>query len=233
MHKPGIVILTAALLASSSALAGEDQTSMKDTAGLGIGAVVGGLLGGPIGAIAGAAGGAWLGGRESERDMERDQLARELADRENRLAELHNQLAELQQTTTTMQPVHLEQRPRDIEQLSEALRLAVYFRTDSAALEPDAIRQIEQLAGYLADYPEVRIHLSGHADRRGPATYNRALSQRRAESVRKVLRNAGLSGQRITVQAYGDSRARADSGDLEAYVFDRQVILELSLTDPV
>lgn len=233
MNKPGIMILATALAIAPPAVADTDESSMKDTAGFGIGALVGGLLGGPIGAIAGAAGGAWLGTREGERDRDRAELAQELADQEQRISELHNQLAELQQHSTSMQPVRLDQRPRSIEQLSEALRFSVYFRTDSAALEPDAIHQIERLAGYLADYPELHVHLSGHADRRGPADYNRALSERRAESVRRILRNAGLNEQRITVQAYGNSRARADFGDLESYIFDRQVILELSLTDSV
>lgn len=234
MNRTGIVILASALLVMPPAHAESEHTSMKDTAGLGIGAVFGALIGGPIGAIAGAAGGAWLGGREAERDLERMELARELADREDRLAELHNQLADLQQQSAAgLQPVHLEQRPRNIEQLSEALRVAVYFRTDSAALEPDAIRQLERLAGYLSEYPELRVHLSGHADRRGPADYNRALSQRRAESVRTVLRNAGLDGHRITIQAHGASRASAAMGDIESYIFDRQVVLELSMTEPV
>lgn len=233
MHKSSYLIMLTVLLPAAAPLAAErEETAFKDFAGFGLGALVGGVLGGPIGAVAGAAGGGWLGAREIERDRERQQLENKLAARSARLQELQQQLAALEQEQA-LQAVRLRESPRLAGHLSEALQMTVYFRTDSARLEPAALSRLEQLADLLADYPDIRVHLSGHADRRGSAAYNRDLSRRRAEGVGTALQQAGLAGERLHLAAYGQSRPQATAGDLEAYIFDRRVIIELRLDDPL
>lgn len=224
-----IVLLAPAVQADTSAAA----DSNKDTAGLGIGALVGGILGGPVGAIAGAGGGAWLGAREAERDQQHDQMAGDLAARTAELEHLRSKLAALEDQPDNMQPVRLDRRQKSAEQISHAINVAVYFRTDSSELVPAATDRLQDLAGYLAEHPQIRIHLAGYADRRGSPTYNLELSRRRAESVARMLEQAGLARERIHIEAHGQADAEAKAGDLEGYVFDRRVNIALSLTDPV
>ncbi len=232
MYKRMLFTLLITLTLSAPVAAEPGSGSPKGTAGFGAGAVVGGFIGGPIGAVTGAIGGAWLGNRESDRDRERQQLERSLADRSARLQTLQNQIAELEQAQA-LQTVQLNESPQLAGPVREALHMAVYFRTGSARMEPAVSGRLEELAGLLQDYPDIRVHLSGHTDRRGDADYNRELSRRRAEAVRTALTQAGLPAERIHVAAYGQSQAQAVAGDIEAYIFDRRVSIELNPMDPV
>ncbi len=215
--------------------AGSEAIVTKDAAGLGIGALIGGVLGGPIGAIAGGAGGAWLGDREAAGDDKREQLAGQLAARTAELEQLKSELAALEsRADAAAQPVRLDSRNQTAEQLSRALNIAVYFRTDSSELQADARQRLRRIASQLHEYEQIRLHVAGYADRRGDQDYNQRLSRRRAEAVADLMQQAGIDADRIHVEAHGQSRAQATpEDDLEAYMFDRRVNIELSLTDPV
>lgn len=233
MYKHYIITLAALLMVNPAVQAETGQADHKDTAGFGIGALVGGVLGGPIGAVAGAAGGSWLGAREAERDSKREQLADNLATRTAELEQLKSKLAALEAGETAMQTVHLDRRRQTAAELSEALSVAVYFRTDSSELEADTRRRLEKIARHLRDYPQLRIHIAGHADHRGSKAYNQKLSLHRAESVARLLQQEGIDKRRIHTEGHGQSKAHASADDIDAYVFDRRVSIELSLGDPV
>ena len=237
MNRHYIITLTALLMLAPPVYADDIQSLSrepvtKDAAGFGLGALIGGVLGGPVGAIAGAAGGAWLGAREEAGEAKREHLAGKLAARTAELEQLKSELVAMESRAAT-RPVRLESHDRTAEQLSEALNIAVYFRTDSSRLEAGADERLLRMAAEIREYPRLRIHVAGYADRRGSAEYNRRLSQRRAETVAALLQQAGIDGDRIHVEAHGQDKVRARPGDLEAYIFDRRVNIELSLTDPV
>ncbi|MDZ7736504.1 MAG: hypothetical protein U5P41_10650 [Gammaproteobacteria bacterium] len=173
MHRQYIITLTALLMLAPPVHADDIQMSSqdpvtKDAAGFGIGALLGGALGGPIGAIAGAAGGAWLGAREEAGDAKREHLAGELAARTAELEQLKSELVALEsRDQAANRPVRLDDRSRTAKQLSQALNIAVYFRTDSSELEADAGQRLHRIAAHLREYPRIRIHVADYADRRG------------------------------------------------------------------
>ena len=204
----------------------------KDAAGFGVGALIGGVLGGPIGAIAGASGGAWLGAREAAGDDKRAELAGKLAARTAELEQLKSDLAAVE-SRDKARPVRLEHRRQTAEELSQALNVAVYFQTDSSELPPAAEQRLQQMAGYLNQYKQLRIHVAGYADPRGGRHYNQRLSRRRAETVAVLLRQAGIDARRIHVEAHGQTGGQSEAGNIESYMFDRRVNIQLSLTDPV
>jgi hypothetical protein len=59
---------------------------------------------------------------------------------------------------------------------------------------------------YLEAKPDAHLILSGHADIRGAAAYNQALSERRVEQVRSFLVAQGVPESDIEVKAYGAER---------------------------
>jgi hypothetical protein len=59
---------------------------------------------------------------------------------------------------------------------------------------------------YLEAKPDAHLILAGHADIRGAAAYNQALSERRVEQVRKYLVAQGVPESDIEVKAYGAER---------------------------
>jgi outer membrane protein OmpA-like peptidoglycan-associated protein len=91
---------------------------------------------------------------------------------------------------------------------------SVYFPTDlprnlisEADLLPSEQEELRSIAEafkkYLAYKSDARLILAGHADRRGPESYNQFLSKRRAELVRRFLMEQGVPESSIDVQAFG------------------------------
>jgi outer membrane protein OmpA-like peptidoglycan-associated protein len=91
---------------------------------------------------------------------------------------------------------------------------SIYFPTDrpknlksEAGLLPSEQEELKTIAEefkkYLAFKSDARLILSGHADRRGPDSYNQLLSERRAESVKRFLVEQGVPESSIDTQAFG------------------------------
>ena len=80
----------------------------------------------------------------------------------------------------------------------------VYFAFDSARLSAAGRAVLD--AWLAGERKESRIVIFGHADRLGPASYNRALSRRRAETVRAYLVGKGVDASRIEIIAMGESQ---------------------------
>lgn len=101
-----------------------------------------------------------------------------------------------------------------IENPELALSRSVYFPTNrphnlksDAALLPSEQEALKTLAesfkAYLTAVPDAHLVLGGHADERGPASYNQALSERRAELAKRFLVEQGVPEANLETQAYG------------------------------
>lgn len=83
----------------------------------------------------------------------------------------------------------------------------VYFPFDSASPTRDSRAALDEIAQTMQDNPELElVVLEGHADERGSTQYNRDLSVRRAEAVRRELTRRGIDESRIQVEGFGSSR---------------------------
>jgi outer membrane protein OmpA-like peptidoglycan-associated protein len=83
----------------------------------------------------------------------------------------------------------------------------VYYATNVSAVTPEQAVKIDNLVKILNDYPEYNINVYGHADPRGSAEYNLALSQRRVNSVVAMLKARGVAASRIRTKAFGEELA--------------------------
>jgi outer membrane protein OmpA-like peptidoglycan-associated protein len=79
----------------------------------------------------------------------------------------------------------------------------VFFEFDKSALTPDAIRVIRQAADDARSGNATRINLTGHTDTVGSAAYNEGLSERRADSVQRMLISDGIAGDEIMARGVG------------------------------
>jgi outer membrane protein OmpA-like peptidoglycan-associated protein len=59
---------------------------------------------------------------------------------------------------------------------------------------------------YLQNKPDARLTVTGHADKRGTADYNRELSQKRADVAKAYLVAQGVPEDHIDTQAAGDDQ---------------------------
>lgn len=81
----------------------------------------------------------------------------------------------------------------------------VLFSTDQAALTPEGVARVQEIAAVLRADPGQAVVIEGHADSTGDSAYNVALSERRAESVTEALLAAGVQTPRIVYTGAGEN----------------------------
>jgi len=89
----------------------------------------------------------------------------------------------------------------------------IFFSFDSADLLPEQEQTLDAIAAATKIGKEVRLVLSGHADRSGPQGYNLVLSQLRAVSIENALLRQGVSKDKIAITALGEERPRVSTPD--------------------
>ena len=84
----------------------------------------------------------------------------------------------------------------------------IFYDFDKATLRPESTEALDKLVVLLKENPNVCIELSAHCDYKGPAEYNKGLSQRRAESVVAYLTEHGIEADRLTPMGYGKEKPK-------------------------
>ena len=186
------------------------KASKQETIGVFTGFVVGAVAGGPIGAALGSGAGAWLGDRYHKQLVAKQELTANLDRSEAERERLETQRAQL---TGTLE------RTRD-------LGAEVDFRTNDASLRASR-SSVDSPGNARGRMPNVRIRVCGYADPRGKSGYNLALSHKRAEAVVAVLTQAGVSTERLTIEARGSEDSTSAEGDLNGYALERRVTVQL------
>lgn len=82
----------------------------------------------------------------------------------------------------------------------------IYFASGSARLQPDSAFVLSAITDIIKRCPQLRVLISGHTDSDGSASYNQTLSEQRAASVQRYLRQQGIDGARLATTGYGESR---------------------------
>jgi outer membrane protein OmpA-like peptidoglycan-associated protein len=80
----------------------------------------------------------------------------------------------------------------------------VYFDFDKAVLTSTGLLLVDAVATQMRSDPTLTVALVGKADLPGAPTYNMALSDRRASTVRDALVARGISGNRIGARSVGE-----------------------------
>ena len=80
------------------------------------------------------------------------------------------------------------------------------FELDRAELPPGAEDTLASVVNYLSEFSEVNVTIAGHTCWLGSEIYNQTLSQQRAQAVADFIISQGISGDRLFVEAYGESR---------------------------
>lgn len=93
----------------------------------------------------------------------------------------------------------------------------IFYDFDKATLKPESAAALDSLATMLKENPNITIELSAHCDYRGSETYNKNLSQRRAESVCDYLTQHGVEKERLTPVGYGKGKPKVIRKKLSEY----------------
>lgn len=89
----------------------------------------------------------------------------------------------------------------------------VFFGFDSSAIDRDGAAIVGEVADDFAASGQTRLLLTGHTDRAGASAYNKRLSKRRVEAVRKALIERGVPESQITVGPDGEGQPLIDTAD--------------------
>jgi outer membrane protein OmpA-like peptidoglycan-associated protein len=84
----------------------------------------------------------------------------------------------------------------------------IRFGRDAYKVEPRYRAALSAHAATLRASPQLRLLIRAHADPKGPADYNLALSKKRAETVAKLLSQLGAPPQQLVVSYHGEQSAR-------------------------
>ena len=86
----------------------------------------------------------------------------------------------------------------------------IYFDFDKSNITNKAAFELDKLVAIMEKYPEMIIRAESHTDSRGPASYNKGLSDRRAKSTAQYVISKGISEDRITGVGKGEEEPRVD-----------------------
>jgi outer membrane protein OmpA-like peptidoglycan-associated protein len=230
---------------SAVALAGEPKPATPhEPIGFVTGGVIGAFAAGPVGAVIGAGLGTWLGNRvhraadatKAEATVAALQTDKsELQTEKSVLLNEKNQLTETNISLTARlddltRKVETAQKAReDGSEVLNGLTGDILFRTGSAEITPEIAHQIQVLAQAVAKSPALKVRVDGYADPRGTVETNLKLSEARANAVRDLFLEAGISEDVLEVNAYGKSQSVA--ADSDGYALERRVRLTLQAQD--
>jgi len=224
----GVALLscTAALPAlatesSSAPSAPSKQSNIGGVTGLALGAAAAG----PVGAIVGLTAGVLIGDRYHREQLAAAQTTQELKDTESARTQLEHSVATLDASLAQQRAA--QARLDATLQKSAAVELDVSFRTDDDGIPEQSLTALMKLGALAASLPEVTVRIAGYADPRGAASYNEALSLRRAQGVAALLTSAGVPAGRLLIEAHGAGESQSVPGDLDGYAFDRRVSVRL------
>lgn len=111
--------------------------------------------------------------------------------------------------------------------------LLVTFPHDSAVVKQQYFDDIADLSKFLKEYTTTSVLLEGHASAPGDASYNMALSKKRAEDVAKELVKDGIAEDRINTIGYGEERLKNPANTAAANAENRRVEAQVSSTKRV
>ena len=134
------------------------------------------------------------------------QLSEEAAEHRRRAEDALNRILDpLRARIAYLESLH-------VPQTVGAMTKSVYFDTGSAVLGDDDQDALNEVAGFISQYPIATVVITGYADTQGSLEANRALAQRRAQAVAQALRGLGgpIAGS-VSVVAVGEPEGSADA----------------------
>jgi outer membrane protein OmpA-like peptidoglycan-associated protein len=103
------------------------------------------------------------------------------------------------------------------------VRLLVFFDFDKATLQPASYPELNRAVALMKANPIMRVEIAGFTDAQGTDSYNKDLSQRRANAVREYLVRQGVEASRLTAVGYGEENPVASNDTEEGRADNRRV----------
>ncbi|MEM9102541.1 MAG: OmpA family protein [Pseudomonadota bacterium] len=104
----------------------------------------------------------------------------------------------------------------------------LHFDFDKHDLNKKALARMQKITTYLQASPELKIAIIyGHTDSRGGRWYNKKLGERRANTVKNFLVDAGVATEKVKIFSHGERKPVASNRTDKGRAMNRRVILQL------
>jgi len=112
-----------------------------------------------------------------------------------------------------------------LEEKSDVLENdTVYFSYNSSEITQEMRNIIDKHMYFLKKHTDIKVILEGHTDERGSNTYNVVLGEKRAQSIKDVLLQAGVPDTQVEIISYGELRPLSAGGNEESWAKDRRAV---------
>ena len=112
--------------------------------------------------------------------------------------------------------------PISDEQLFAQSVQDVYFDYDKSDLRPEAQQTIAHAAEVIKAHPNWVVQIEGHCDERGSTEYNLALGERRADSAKQALQQAGIGANQLKTISYGKEKPQCTEANEDCWQKNRR-----------
>ncbi len=115
--------------------------------------------------------------------------------------------------------------PYDFDDIKAA---NVYFNYERHGLTKETKQTLDRMIEYILIENNLdRIIISGHADKKGPARFNKWLAEARAIAVRDYFKEKGVTPNRYIVRTFGEKSPIASNAKPEGRANNRRVYIQL------
>lgn len=98
----------------------------------------------------------------------------------------------------------------------------ILYATGAAELYPESYVVLDEFGEYLKENASFKVEIQGHTDNVGGDADNIALSQKRADNVKKYLETKGIPAARVTAKGYGAGKPVAGNTTVEGKAKNRR-----------
>ena len=119
-------------------------------------------------------------------------------------------------------------RPAKLTEIYTDSVFIIYFDQDSNELTEKAKEKLDRVVEIIVKNPNVEITLNGYTDSYGPPSYNKVVSESRANMVKAYLIGKGIDPSKVKTVGHGAQKFLASNKTKEGRRFNRRVEIELS-----
>lgn len=104
----------------------------------------------------------------------------------------------------------------------------INFDFDRSEIREADKAKLQAIAGFMKNYPQVKLNLEGHCDERGTVEYNIALGDRRAHAALRYLAGLGVGEARMNPVSYGKERPAVTGSNEQSWFENRRCEFKLA-----
>lgn len=111
----------------------------------------------------------------------------------------------------------------EVDEMGRAT-LQVLFDFNKDTIKKNYTKDIDHMAGVMKEHSDLKLTIEGHTDNVGKAAYNKKLSQKRADAVKKyMVEKGGIDAQRLNAVGYGQEKPVASNKTKDGRAKNRRV----------